>query len=141
MSACADRRLTNSLLRVGVWFLAVVTLAVGVVATLAPRVFYDHVPWVALAPPYSEHLMRDYGAMILALALVSVVAAITMNRLMVRTALAAYLLFAIPHLVFHVTHHRHYTQGQAIGETAALAIAVLVLAALLALTRRPTSRP
>jgi hypothetical protein len=51
MSACADRRLTNSLLRVRVWFLAVVTLAVGVVATLAPRVFYDHVPWVALAPP------------------------------------------------------------------------------------------
>jgi hypothetical protein len=40
--------------------------------------------------------MRDYGAMILALALVSVVAAITMDRLMVRTALAAYLLFAIP---------------------------------------------
>jgi hypothetical protein len=134
MSATTDRRLTNVPLRVGVWFLALVTLAVGVTATLAPRVFYDHVPWVALALPYSEPLMRDYGAMNLALALVSLVAAMTMDRLTVRTALAAWLMFAIPHLVFHVTHHRHYTQGQTIGETAALAISVLLPVALLALT-------
>jgi hypothetical protein len=39
MSATTDRRLTNVPLRVGVWFLALVTLAVGVTATLAPRVF------------------------------------------------------------------------------------------------------
>jgi hypothetical protein len=58
-----------------------------------------------------------------------------LTGLTVRTALAAYLLFAIPHLVFHVTHHWHYTQGQAIAETAALAIAVLLPVVLLALTR------
>ena len=126
----------NTLLRAGMWFLTVVELAVGVVATLAPRAFYDDIPWAHLAPPYSEHLMRDYGAMNLALGLVTAVAAITLERVMVRTSLAAYLLFAIPHLLFHVAHHDHYTASQAAGETTALTIAVLLPIALLALTWR-----
>jgi hypothetical protein len=131
--------MNHPLLRAGMWFLTIVELAVGLVATLAPRTFYDFVPWVDLAPPFSEHLMRDYGAMNLALGLVTAVSAITMNRVMVRTALAAYLLFAVPHLLFHVTHHEHYTTSQAIGETTALTIAVLLPIALLALTWRVSS--
>jgi len=125
------------ILRAGMWFLTLVELAVGLVATLAPRVFYDYVPWVDLAPPFAEHLMRDYGAMNLALGLVIAVAAITMDRVMVRTSLAAYLMFAVPHLLFHVTHHDHYTASQAIGETTALTIAVLLPLALLVLSWAP----
>jgi hypothetical protein len=127
-------RLTNVPLRVGMWFLVFVEFAVGSVATLTPRVFYDDVPWVSLAPPYSEHLMRDYGAMNLALGVVTLVAAITMEQLIVRTALTAYLVFAIPHLLFHVTHHQHYTTTEAIAETAALVVAALLPVVLLALT-------
>jgi hypothetical protein len=129
----------NTVLRIGMWFMAVVALAVGLVATLAPRAFYDYVPWVDLAPPFSEHLMRDYGAMNLALGLVTAVAAITMDRVMVRTSLAAYLVFAVLHLLFHVTHHEHYTATQAIGETTALTIAVLLPLALLGLAWRVPS--
>jgi hypothetical protein len=128
-------KLTNVPLRIGIWFLALAELAVGVVATLIPRVFYDDIPWVSLAPPYSEHLMRDYGAMNLALGLVSLVAAVTMEQLIVRAALAAYLVFAIPHLLFHVTHHQHYTTTAAITETAVLVVAVLLPVALLGLAR------
>jgi hypothetical protein len=128
--------MNHPLLRAGMWFLTIVELAVGLVATLAPRTFYDYVPWVDLAPPFSEHLMRDYGAMNLALGLVTAVSAITMNRVMVRTSLAAYLLFAVPHLLFHVTHHDHYTASQAVGETTALTIAVLIPLALLMFTWR-----
>ncbi|HEX2400523.1 MAG TPA: hypothetical protein VHJ79_11160 [Mycobacterium sp.] len=124
------------ILRAGMGFLTLVELAVGLVATLAPRAFYDYVPWVDLAPPFAEHLMRDYGAMNLALGLVTAVAAITMDRVMVRTSLAAYLLFAVPHLLFHVTHHDHYTDSQAVGETTALTIAVLIPLALLMFTWR-----
>jgi hypothetical protein len=130
-------KLTNVLLRVGIWLLTLVELAVGIVATLAPRAFYDDVPWVDLAPPYAEHLMRDYGAMNLALGLVFVVAAITMEQLMVRTALAAYLLFALPHLLFHLTHHQHYSTTAAITETTVLVVAAVLPVALLALTREP----
>lgn len=126
----------NTVLRAGLWFVTVVNLAVGVLATLAPRTFYDRVPWVDLAPPFSEHLMRDYGAMNLAFALVTAVAAITMNRLMVRTSLAAYLLFAVPHLLVHLTHHDHYTASQAAAETTGLTIAVVLPLALLVMAWR-----
>jgi hypothetical protein len=129
----------NTLLSAGMWFITAVEITVGVVATLTPRWFYDNVPWVDLAPPFAEHLMRDYGAMNLALGLVTAVAAFTMDRVMVRTSLAAYLLFAVPHLIFHVTHHEHYTASQAVGETTALTIAVLLPLALLALTWRVPS--
>jgi hypothetical protein len=138
MTTITSRPLTNVPLQVGIWFLALVELTVGIIATLTPRVFYDYVPWVSLAPPYSEHLMRDYGAMNLALTVVTFVAAITMEQLMVRVALAAYLVFAIPHLLFHVTHHQHYTTTAATAETVALVVAMLLPVALLSLTgQRP----
>jgi hypothetical protein len=94
------------------------------------------VPWVDLAPPFAEHLMRDYGAVNLVLGLVTAGAAITMNPVMVRTSLAAYLVFAVPHLLFHVTHHQLYTASQAGDEITALTIAVLLPIALRALTWR-----
>jgi hypothetical protein len=136
MTTVSSRTLTNAPLRVGIWFLALVELVIGVVATLAPRAFYDNVPWVSLAPPYSEHLMRDFGAMNLALAVVTFVAATTMEQLMVRTALVAYIVFAIPHLLFHVTHHRHYPATAAISETATLVVAVMLPVALLTISRK-----
>ena len=131
----------RALLRAGMWFLTFVEMTVGVVATLAPRSFYDYVPWVDLAPPFSEHLMRDYGAMNLALGLVTAVAAATMDRVMVRTALLAYLLFAVPHLVFHLSHQHQHTTSQAVSETTALTIAVLLPLALLALSWRAGAPP
>lgn len=121
-------------LRAGVWFLAFVQVVVGLVATLAPRAFYDYVPWVDLIPPYSEHLMRDYGAMNLSLAFVFVVTAITMERRMVRVALGAYLLFAVPHLMFHLTHLAHFTMAAAVWQTIVLTVAVLLPVGLLILT-------
>lgn len=121
-------------LRAGVWFLAFVEIVVALVATLAPRAFYDRVPWVDLIPPFSEHLMRDYGAMNLSLALVFVVAAVTMELRMVRIALVAYLLFAVPHLIFHLTHLEHFTMTAAVGQTILLTVAVLLPVGLLILT-------
>jgi hypothetical protein len=135
-----NARLTSPALRAGLWFLTFVELAVGLVATLAPRAFYDYVPWVDLMPPYSEHLMRDYGAMNLSLALVFVVAVTTMDRRAVRVALGGYLLFAIPHLIFHVTHLAHFTTAAAVGQTTTLVIALLP-AALLMLTGRRSNSP
>jgi hypothetical protein len=121
-------------LRAGVWFLTFVEIVVGLVATLAPRAFYDYVPWVDLIPPFSEHLMRDYGAMNLSLALVFVVAAVTMERRMTRIALGAYLLFAIPHLIFHLTHLEHFTTAAAVWQTILLMVAVVLPVGLLILT-------
>jgi hypothetical protein len=121
-------------LRAGVWFLTFVEIVVGLVATLAPRAFYDYVPWVDLIPPFSEHLMRDYGAMNLSLALVFVVAVVTMELRIVRVALGAYVVFAIPHLIFHLTHLEHFTTGAGVWQTILLTVAVLLPVGLLILT-------
>jgi hypothetical protein len=124
------------LLRAGLWLLTALTAATGVLATFLPRVFYDDIPWVALNPPYSEHLMRDFGAMNLGLALTIGVAAATMHPLLVRTALGAYLLFAIPHLHFHATHLEGFTTTEAATELVVLAVTVALPVVLLSLTRR-----
>ncbi|MGH3785610.1 MAG: hypothetical protein ACRDRG_03470 [Pseudonocardiaceae bacterium] len=75
--------------------------------------------------------MRDYGAMNLALALVLVVAGLTMNRLLVRTALGALLVFAISHLIFHAAHLEQFSTTAAVTELVALTVAAALPAALL----------
>lgn len=91
-------------------------------------------------PPYSEHLMRDYGAMNLGLALVFVVAATTMDRRVVRVAFGAYLLFAIPHWLFHVTHLENFTTAAAVEQTITLTLALLPVALLILTGRRRNDR-
>jgi hypothetical protein len=63
--------------RAGLVFLAVVQGLAGVVQLFLPQVFYDDFPGVSLLPPYSEHLMRDVGALTLAYVLMLTVAAVS----------------------------------------------------------------
>ena len=121
--------------RVGVAFLGFVETVVGLWTLLLPRSFYDVVPGVDLLP-YNEHLMRDYGAMNLALALVTWVAFVRFDVLMARLALGAYAVFAVPHLVYHQTHLEGLTPGEVWFVLVLLWIAVLLPAMLLVLTRQ-----
>jgi hypothetical protein len=128
-------------LRAGLWLLVVLDAAVGALQLFAPRTFYDRFPssahtWVAYLPPYNEHLMRDVGGLNLALLIVVAVAAVTLDRLMVRTALVAVLFFAVVHFVFHITHLEHFPRGDAIGQTISLGVTVLLPALLLWLSFR-----
>jgi hypothetical protein len=130
-------------LRAGLVFLAVSQGLAGAVQLLLPRVCFDNAPtpdhpWVAMFPPYNEHLMRDVGAATLAYTLVLAVAAVTMERRMVRTALAANLLFTVPHFVFHTTHLDHMPTGDAVTQTVTLALGVVIPAVLLVLSRHAT---
>jgi hypothetical protein len=131
-------------LRVGLVFLAVVQGAAGVVQLLLPRVFYDDFPtpghpWVSILPAYNEHLMRDVGAGTLAYVLVLGVAAVSMERRIVHTALAANLVFTVPHLVFHATHLQHFAPVDAITQTILLSLGVMIPVVLL-LAERVLSR-
>src|SRR5690606_3742601 len=108
---------------------------------LLPRSFFDtgplpgH-PWVAMPPPYNEHPVRDIGALNLGLAAVLSAAAVRMERRLARIALVAYPVFTVPHLVFHSTHLEHFAVGEAVGQTVALAVAVVLPVTLLFLTAR-----
>ncbi|MFF2654145.1 hypothetical protein [Streptomyces sp. NPDC058045] len=81
----------------------------GAWALLRPRHFYDSYPlpghpWVAGFPPYNEHLVRDFGAAVLALSVVLAWAACTAGPHLLRAAAVAALTLCVPHLAFHSAH-------------------------------------
>jgi len=90
--------------RAGLGVLAAVELVLGAWTLLFPASFYADVPTVDLTPPFSEHLLRDFGGATLGLALVLGTAAVTLEKRLVTVALLAYLAFSGPHLLFHLGH-------------------------------------
>lgn len=92
------------LVRGALVILAVIQWSTGVWMQFFPQSFYSDFPTVDLTPPFSEHLLRDFGGASLGLAVVITAAAIWMDRRLVLVALVAYLAYSIPHLVFHLGH-------------------------------------
>jgi hypothetical protein len=132
-------------LRAGLIFYLGVELLVGAWAAAWPRSFYDDFPWpghpwVGPLPAYNEHLLRDFGGMNLALAVVFGAAAATLDRRLATTALVAYLVFAVPHLVFHLNHLGPFGTVDAVAQPAALAVLAVLPLLLLALAGRDNTR-
>ncbi len=96
----------RTLARCGLGYLAAIALVLGVWAGAAPRSFYDSFPglgmtWVAVDGPYNEHLVRDVGALNLALTVVLVAALVRLSGDLVRVAAAASLAWNAPHALYH----------------------------------------
>jgi hypothetical protein len=124
--------------RAALWILLVGAVAVGAQALLTPVGFYDDFPfgrgWVAADGPYNEHLVRDFGAMNLALAAVAAAALWTGSRTIVRVTAAAFVLFAVPHAAYHLGHVEGLATADRITQSAStwgqVALAVLAVVAL-----------
>ena len=127
----------NRLLRPGLVVLTGIEWALGLWTAFFPRSFYEDYPTVDLTPPFSEHLMRDFGGATLGLAVVVTAAAVWPERRLVVTALLAYLAFSVPHLVFHVEHlHGASTLDAVVLVTTLLASVLLPLVLLVVASRR-----
>lgn len=127
--------------RIGVSLLAAPALVVGMWALLIPRSFYDDFPaagrhWVSALGPYNEHLVRDVGALNLALGTLLALAAILLERRLVQAALAAWLVYALPHFVFHATELDALPFLDNVANVITLGLAVLLPLVLLAATGR-----
>jgi hypothetical protein len=126
--------------------LAAVSLVSGVWASVSPRAFYDEFPgggshWVAVDGPYNEHLVRDFGALNLALTVVAVVAIMTLVRAAVVAAAGAWIAYTVPHLIHHVRHADVYDTTDKVGVVGALVLALVLPAVVLVVElRRPTRR-
>lgn len=136
----------RGLIRAGLVALGATQAAIGLWALLAPSAWYEGFPgagrsWLPAYGAFDEHLARDAGAFLLALAVLLLVSAVYMERRLVRVALGTYLVFALPHLIFHVgADHQLATSGDQIASGVAAALAVVLPIVLLALTReRPGS--
>lgn len=123
--------------RVVLLVLALSAAYVGLWALAAPAGFYRSFPgfgwaWVAAAGPYDEHLVRDVGELNLVLLVVSGPAAARPTRWSVRVVALAWLVYGVPHLVFHASHSAEEGRLQLVPLAG-----VVVLAALLLLPARP----
>jgi hypothetical protein len=127
-------------------YFAVSGLAIGAWAALAPRGFYDDFPgigtrhWVSIDGPYNEHLVRDFGALNLALAAVAIVALVTLSRSLVVATAVAELVYGVPHLVYHLRHVDAMKGHDPLDGVGGVALGV-VLAALLLVVEIPSRRP
>lgn len=117
--------------RVSLGGLAAAQGFVGGWAAVAPAHFYAYFPaggrgWVALLPPFNEHLVRDLGMLSLALTVLLAVAAVTCHRLLVRIAVIAFLVYALPHAAFHGLHLDGFPAGGAAAQMAGFAVQLLL---------------
>jgi hypothetical protein len=113
MSGAVPGRARAGLMRGGLGLLSLSALAVGAWALFLPRSFYEDFPsagraWVSALGPYNGHLLADVGAMYLALGVLLALAAVSLGRELVRASLVAWLVFAVPHLVFHAANTHHH---------------------------------
>ena len=117
-------------LRTGLGLLAGAQVVLGLWILLLPELFWKW-PWVSHLPPYNEHLLRDFGGASVGLAVVLCSAVAAMERRLVITALVAYLVSSVAHLLFHAQHLEPLSAASGAGFMALLGVAVLLPAALL----------
>jgi hypothetical protein len=130
----ADRRVANAQ-RVLLAILSVSGATVGAWAAFAPRAFYDNFPglgqiWVSVDGPYNEHLVRDVGSLNLALAVLSVCALVSLARSTTVATGLAWLVYGVPHFVYHARHLGPFdgTQGIAVlSSVASTSVVALVI--------------
>ena len=109
---------------------------VGLWAEFGPQSWYDDFPlpghrWVSTLGPYNEHLARDVGGLYLALLVVSVWAVVRPRPETFRLVGAAWSVFSVPHLIFHLLHLDMFPTLDRTGNIVTLAGTAVLAAALL----------
>ena len=130
----------DRVVRVLLVIMGVPSILIGVWAGFFPRGFYDYFPgagrvWVAPDGPFNEHLVRDVGVLNLSLAVVTIAAAIWLTRPLVRATAVAWLVYGVPHLVYHVRHRSPFDTDDQVSIVASLALAPILAIAILVLSR------
>lgn len=104
---------------------------VGTWSYVWPQEFFDHFPavlgeWISQDGPFNEHLVRDHGAMYLALGAASLYGLFRPSQAVYRVLGIAWTVFGVLHFAYHVTHLGHLTGIEAVSQIAVLVIAVLL---------------
>ncbi len=111
-------------------FLGGIQFLNGVWATVSPSGFYGDFPfgwgWVEALPAYNEHLMRDVGGLFLATGFILLAAAWFMERRLTILALVSYLLFAVPHAIYHYLNLEPYDGRDTIANVIVLGATVVL---------------
>jgi hypothetical protein len=130
--------------RLMLWILAFSAFGVGVQAEFFPRSFYDDFPfgrgWVAMDGRYNEHLIRDVGALNLALLVLTIGAIVVGSRAISRITAVSWFVYSAPHLVYHLRHLTMVMPGvDKVGIVVSLSVPVV--ASIVMLFDRPRVPP
>jgi hypothetical protein len=139
----AATRLPSLAARGGLVLIAAAQAEVAIWGLVAPRSFFRSFPgaghhWVQALGPYNEHLVRDFAAAELGLAVLLVGAAIWFTRGLVLVAGAAFLAATVPHFAYHLTTTGSFTTADNLASLGSFVLELaLVAAAMVAAARRP----
>ena len=133
---------THRHIRIGLGYLAVSFVGIGLWATLATRSFYDDFPgfgrhWVADDGPYNAHLASDAGVGFLAVGVVLLVALLWMNQQVIQVALLAVLVHDLPHVLFHLRDPNAIGSVDQLLSAGGLTLGVVLATVLLLAVSRP----
>ncbi len=118
--------------RGGLLSFALTSAVLGVVILAAPEWFFS-LSWVNLGMRYNPHLLLDYGAMNLALAIPLAASAVAASPLAVRSGLGSYAVWSVAHLVIHLRYRAHLATHTATAN-ANLLLVVLAIGCLISMT-------
>ena len=127
---------SDSIRKALLWSVAAPSAITGLWALLAPSSWYENFPglglvWLPETGAYNEHLARDYGGALLALAVLLAWLAVAPRARLAVAAPVAYLVWALPHLVYHVANVEQLSTADNVVNLAILAGSVAVPAFLL----------
>jgi hypothetical protein len=131
--------------RIGLAYLAVNAAVIGLWAAVAPKSWFENFPggghhWVAVDGPYNHHLAGDVGGLFLALAVVTIAAAVSLSTPLVRAAAAAWVVSTLPHLVYHLGHRAGLSSADYLSSAGGLAFMVVVAVAVFGLAAPKTNQ-
>jgi AhpD family alkylhydroperoxidase len=130
-------------LRAGTASLGVPQVVLGVWALFWPRGFFDSFPvvagqhWLPAYGGYDSHLTTDVGATFLAIGALLLIAGWFGERLLIQVALVAYLVYAVPHFIFHLANDSVLSPGAQVVNGFLLGSSTLGAILLLGLSRLP----
>ncbi|HEY2064248.1 MAG TPA: hypothetical protein VGH57_38120 [Amycolatopsis sp.] len=136
----------RTLTRVLLLLLGVAEGVPGLWPLITPIGFYQDFPgfrtgWISMDGPFNEHLIRDFGGLNLALAATLIGAAVIGTTAVARLASVATLLFAVPHLIYHLGHVSHFEQLDRVLIIGTLSASLVLPVVTLLLPGRRVSSP
>lgn len=126
--------------------LTITGLSLGGWAYFAPLSWYDTFPglgmhWLPVLGPYNEHFVKDVGSLFLGLAVLSALAVYHLrNRAVVVITGAAWSVFNVLHLIYHLGMLHMYGTRDAVLNVVSLGLLLVVSLALLVPARGHAAR-
>lgn len=99
----------------------------GIVALIAPRLWFDTLKVGALGG-YNDHLVRDVGEAFIAVSVLALLAAYFLDRHVVMAAATVWIVFSLPHFINHIFERGDLSTGNYLGALFATGYPVVLAA-------------